>query len=366
LDDAISLFLVGETSADCLRKEADFALWTVHHPQRTWGLLAKALINVDDTTLRNAYIDEICSAKNRATDQEVCNIALTFRTGEGDELKDKIAIESKTGQVLQLEFLERSGKFSELQKRVEEFKPGRLKAALTGYFMRSLWAQHEMAKSRGALSTAVFADQSAAVGKWAGWSCLAEMESGCEMALKEPACQYFVRGGSKDVFVGSSNNPSIESILAELKVSHCTNRPLYLSSEEKAYAKTKTDLLRVVEILEAPYRVEKKAYELSQVVKRSHGIVQARALVEWARAVQSKKEIEEVYLALAKVKRHDELWQSTVLNLFQAAYKTRNFATGFKLSELLPAEVFRAWGFAQPLIVTLAKDDREQLGSKVH
>lgn len=146
-DQAIAMFMMDQVTADCLDKEADFALWNASQGDQAWAYLAKG-VATDDQELRKQYFAKVCESGKKS---ETCGIA-DYLTHEDDgAVLRRHGLASVTSRVLLLDkVLEQKNDVAAVVLIEDLRKQAPLREALEKRYVRAVWAINEnLRESRG-------------------------------------------------------------------------------------------------------------------------------------------------------------------------------------------------------------------------
>jgi len=146
LDVSLSLFLLDNFSAECLKKEADIAIWSgLDEGSLGLAYLAKSL-TVDDLATQKQYVEKSCAE----SDVEVCELA-KFLADEDAGKNGKVEFASSnliSTQVISLQTDIERGRYLEALKQIEAVqKEEALSESLEKIYVRAIWSLREDMKS---------------------------------------------------------------------------------------------------------------------------------------------------------------------------------------------------------------------------
>lgn len=146
IDIAIALFLSDEATSECLRKEADFALWNSLESEKAWAYLAKGIIS-DEKMDQERYFSKACEWNKK---EEPCHLTKFVAQDEDQNAKEfrRKGLSSVTSRVLLLnDMVEQHSYHSAivLIKDLQQEKP--LRASMEKQYVRSIWALNEQSKA---------------------------------------------------------------------------------------------------------------------------------------------------------------------------------------------------------------------------
>jgi len=171
VDVAIAQFLGGLTDESCLRREADYALFSHDRNEQAWGYLAKSYYFKLDVTKSEAYRKQVCLA---APNSKPCQLV------KSDLHKGKA--QSWTEVLLQYQESFTSGDFVQAAKILQEISTlsTDFERFVQKQTIKVFWAERHTEQALGAFFAVwPFLDgqDQADVG---GWLCLQQVDSDCE------------------------------------------------------------------------------------------------------------------------------------------------------------------------------------------
>lgn len=211
LEVAVTLFQAEAVNEECLKSEAEFALWK-KTDELPLAYLARGLAEMDKEEVAEAYMSKVCET---ALDSDACraanllNVAMKASTeAEEDSVDAKVAEAQKETEVdaiiakidensapylnvLAIQHLDQKPKDNRLLDLVENFPPQQI----LGPFMASirakaLWSLDRKDEARIAMRSSIEAFESTSRVELARWFCAAEIsENGCS-GQTEKTCGY--------------------------------------------------------------------------------------------------------------------------------------------------------------------------------
>ncbi len=148
IDMATAMFLSDEVTADCLRKEADYALWNSLESEKSWAYLAKAILS-DDKMDQERYFTKSCEWDKKV---EPCHLAKYMAQDEDQDVNvlTKAHLVSVTSRILMLNDMIEQKKYVRAIAVIKDLQHETpLHAAMEKQYVRSVWALHEESKSSG-------------------------------------------------------------------------------------------------------------------------------------------------------------------------------------------------------------------------
>jgi Predicted membrane protein/domain len=142
LDTALSLFLLDQFSPECLKKEADVAIWTETDPNlQGLAYLAKSL-TVEDMATQTAYVEKACEI----SEGEVCTLAKFLADEEAGKIGSADFVEKSllSTQVVTMQTDLERGHYVQALKDIEEVqKEEVLRDYLDKIYVRAIWSLRE-------------------------------------------------------------------------------------------------------------------------------------------------------------------------------------------------------------------------------
>ena len=169
MDWVLAHHLAGELSAECVEKEADFALWTQSSEQRAWGYLAKSHLE-SDSEFRKLYYEKVCETAPHG------NACLQVTQNQSP---------SETAKVLHWRRLFESGKWKELQQSVQGSGDSNFVSLRKKYVSQLLWIEGKKSEALAHFEGVLPFLGPEMQNELATWMCFEEVESNCSSQVRK-------------------------------------------------------------------------------------------------------------------------------------------------------------------------------------
>lgn len=349
---ALALFEADAIDEECLKVEADYAMW--NGDQKDLAYLARGLAEKDDEELTQSYLDKACET---STPGDACR-ALTFLRGpevSEDEIEAKTAAVEHENRVHELigDLTPTSSPFLRLLAMrelsmqhqddkalamIDQFPPQKeLGFFLAGERTKALWNLNRQNDARLALQSSIVSfdpDQRLAMSRW---FCQNETSSvGCASATR-PACDLLSNAVENDKDLLHNNDIALTYLRGE----SCSSR---LDDKKLAFLKDEVEDLTVKTYIEGLEHISKGQKEKAKeaLLKVATDVDKAGAFFAEANAklvelAATTKELSKIREAWVDLEPSDDGWAylghqlMARYNDFKAWDETLEI--GFKLGE---------------------------------
>lgn len=145
-DLAIAMYFADLIDSDCLRKEADVALWGRTDTDQAWAYLAKAIAS-EDKQNQDKYFTKVCDLEKNS---EACSISqyLSLDTVDGNSLR-KNGLNSLSSKMLLLEDVLEQKNYSSALVLIQDLESEEsLQPTLEKLYVKSVWSLKELSLKR--------------------------------------------------------------------------------------------------------------------------------------------------------------------------------------------------------------------------
>lgn len=323
IDKALALYLAGEISEICLASEADFVLWAPSETEKSWAYLAKGLLLKQDQAQFEAYLQKAC-------DQDETGPACGISEFQANPRGKPIPPGSQTALILQVIQDFESGKYEIAEKGFIQISRQRgFEVFSQQGIVKSLWAQNQIEKSKGAYLNVVHQMRPSSQAELATWICHEELDRHCSQEAIE-ACEDLKK-------VLRANQTPIEDSFAALAIireKECrqTNEDDLVPSQK--ILADKKDLLSFVRAISraSPLNPQQRQQLLKDIGFRKEPVrpqfLRLMAIQNWVQQEKSEEELKIAVQFLKEKKIRDLSW----VKIYQ---KTRKSLAQLKSEKLL-------------------------------
>ncbi len=338
MDRAMALFLAGEVTEECLKQEADFALWSALEESKAMAYLAKMLSAKGDVQTNQQYLERICQP---GADTEPCEIAKSL-SEESPELNPKW--KSESGKILLLITELRSGKYPQVVADIAYFsKLAGYQEYLQKIRVKTLWSMNEHEKAIGAYEVAREVLSSGNRLDLSSWVCQEELDEDCSPDIRSTSCRDVI----SQVATLSQRLP-VETALAILQERECRGSS---DSERVLFSGTYAAYPELQELAQALAKdsVHTRATRLEKFKDLASNdqlrpAIREKALLGWVSVANKTNELQGALDLWKKNQNQSWSWVKVGSKILKKSMELKSWASGVEVADALGTPLAKQYG----------------------